>query len=148
MLTISSLKNKFEKLDTNSIIEESLYETRGQFEAANAEQMMQGLRKDQTLIRPSYKNENYAKKKHQMNPKPVYKTPDLHLTGSFHSMLNAIVEGEKIFIFSNDEKGPMLEEKYPDIFGLGGSYRSDFLAENLGPAVQRKISNFTGLKIK
>jgi hypothetical protein len=58
------------------------------------------------------------------------------------------VEGESIREFSNDEKGPELEKKYKNIFGLGKDFKKDYLVNNLGPSVQEKISNFTGLKFQ
>lgn len=146
MLTISSLSEKFKALNTDKVIDESLDETRDPFEKLNIDQMKRGFRKDGKQIVPDYINTDYAKKKQRMNPLPKFGTPDLHLTGSFHDQLNAIAEGEVIKIFSNDEKGPELENKYKDIFGLGNNFKKKYLDENLGPTVQKKITNFVGLK--
>jgi hypothetical protein len=148
MSTIKSLLEKFQALDTGSIIDESLNETRDDFEKANIEQLRAGQTNDGSLIVPDYMHGAYAKKKNAMNSIPPFGTPDLILTGSFTSQLNAIVEGESIREFSNDEKGPELEKKYKNIFGLGKDFKKDYLVNNLGPSVQEKISNFTGLKFQ
>ena len=148
MLTISSLSDKFNSLNTNQLIDESLDETRDSFEKLNIDQMNHGLRNDGKQIVPDYKSTAYAKKKQAMNPLPKFGTPDLHLTGSFQSQLNAIAEGEVIKIFSNDEKGPDLEKRYKNIYGLGRNYKKEYLDKDLGPTVQKKITDFTGLRFK
>jgi hypothetical protein len=146
MLTISSLSAKFQSINTNNIIDESMDETKDSFEKLNIDQMNHGFRNDGKQIVPDYKSTAYAKKKQAMNPLPKFGTPDLHLTGSFQSQLNAIVEGEVIKIFSNDEKGPDLENRYKNIYGLGNDFKTQYLDKDLGPTVKKKITDFIGLK--
>lgn len=145
-MTIVSLSAKFQTLDTNKIIQESLVETIPQFEASQKDQLYAGKTKKGTKIRPGYRNLKYAAAKAAMNPLPGFGTPDLKLTGSFYAGLDVEVGKDVFDIISKDEKGPMLENKYPDIFGLGTTYKSKYLSEGLGPVVRGKISDFTGLK--
>jgi hypothetical protein len=145
MLTIKGLTEKFRTLNTDTIIDDSFYETKSDFEQQNISQMKAGLTNKGKKIQPKYKNSAYAAKKFAMNAAPGFGTPDLLLTGAFQSQINAQLEGDTIKEFSNDQKGPMLEKKYDDIFGLGGDYKKDWLKNKLGPAVFEKITNFTGL---
>ncbi len=81
-----------------------------------------------------------------MNPLPGEGVPDLFLTGEFQRQMDVEISGNVIDVISKDEKGPELEDKYQDIFGLGTNYKAKWLDTNLGPTVRKKISTFTGLR--
>lgn len=146
MITIKSLADKFRNLDTDTIIDESFYETKDAFEKANIEQLKAGKTNDGSFITPDYMNGKYAAKKNAMNPLPPFGTPDLILTGGFSSQINVALEGDTIKEFSNDPKGPMLESKYKNILGLGTDFKKGYIDDNLKPVVFEKISNFIQLK--
>jgi hypothetical protein len=145
-MTIVSLSEKFNQIDTDKIIQESLVETTPQFETSQKDQLYHGKTKTGAPIRPRYRNPKYAAGKAAINPLPGLGVPDLKLTGDFYSGIDVEVGNDVFDIISEDEKGPALENKYPNIFGLGTTYKSDYLTKGLGPVVRRKITDFTGLK--
>ena len=77
----------------------------------NVEQMNEGLRSDGKKIVPEY-SPNYAKLK-------GFKTPNLKLTGDFHSGVFVERKGDKLLFDSSDEKTDKLESQYTEnIFGI------------------------------
>ena len=146
MLTISALKSKFETLDTNKIIQESLVETMPDFENANRDQLRGGINNKGESISPRYKTQSYADFKQGLNELPGNGVPDLFVTGAFYAGINAEPGNDAIEIFSKDSKDPELENKYPDIFGLGNNFKNEYLQHSLKPTVQEKITTFTGLR--
>lgn len=148
MLTISKLLSNFKALDTDSVIDNSLKETMPAFEEVQKKQLTAGLNNKGGKIAPKYKNRKYAIAKAAQNPLAGLGTPDLRLTGAFYAGLDAEVGNGVIDIISKDEKGPALESKYPDIFGLGTNFKKEYLEMDLRPLVHKKISNFVGLKFK
>lgn len=148
MLTISSLSEKFKTLNTDKVIDESLNETKDEFKAINKSQLKAGKTNTGENVAPKYRRKKYALAKNQMNPLPGLGNPDLFLTGAFYEGIGVEVGKDVFDIISKDEKGPELENKYKDIFGLGNNFKKKYLDEDLGPTVQKKISTFTGLKFK
>ena len=144
MSTISSLLQKFQSLDTDEIINESFVATTSQFEDTQRLQLMAGKTKTGDPISPSYMSPKYAAAKNEMNSLPGLGVPDLNLTGAFHEEIDMEVGNDSLDIISKDSKGPELEDKYKDIFGLGTNFKTDYL-EILSPVINEKISNFTGL---
>ena len=148
MLTISSLSEKFNSLNTDKIIDESINETKDEFKAINKQQLKSGFTNTGGKVAPKYRSKKYASAKNQMNSLPGLDNPDLYLTGAFYEGIDVEVGKDVFDIISKDEKGPELENKYSDIFGLGTNFKKKYLDEDLGPTVQKKISNFIGLKFK
>lgn len=148
MLTISSLSEKFKALNTDKVIDESLNETKDEFKAINKQQLKAGKTNTGENVAPKYRSRKYASAKNQMNPLPGLGNPDLFLTGAFYEGIDVEVGKDVFDIISKDEKGPELENKYKDIFGLGNNFKKKYLDEDLGPTVQKKISNFIGLKFQ
>lgn len=144
MATINSLLQKFQALDTDEIINESLVETVPQFEETQRLQLMAGKTKSGDPIEPVYLSNKYAAAKNEMNSLPGLGVPDLRLTGAFYEGIDVEVGNDDLDIISKDSKGPQLENKYADIFGLGTDFKSDYL-DILRPVVNEKISNFVGL---
>ena len=158
MLTISSLSEKFNTINTDKIIDESLNETKDEFKAINKQQLKSGKTRTGEEIKSTtnpntgrknyYKSKKYALAKNQMNALPGLGNPDLYLTGAFYEGIDVEVGKDVFDIISKDEKGPELENKYSDIFGLGNNFKKKYLDEDLGPTVKKKISNFVGLKFQ
>lgn len=148
MLTITSLAQKFQQLDTDKIVQESFEETKEDFKQSQKEQLKAGKTKTGQGITPRYRSPKYARVKHEMNPLPGFGTPDLYLTGAFSQGLNVEFSSDTIDIISTDEKGPDLEHKYRDIFGLGTTFKKNYLESSLAPLVREKISTFTGLSFE
>jgi hypothetical protein len=77
----------------------------------NVSQMDEGLRSDGKKIVPQY-SPNYAKFK-------GFKTPNLKLTGDFHSGVFVERKGDKLLFDSTDKKTDKLESRYSsNIFGI------------------------------
>lgn len=146
MLTIPKLLKKFQELNTDKIIDESFRESSDEFEKKNRAQLVTGQDKQGGKITPRYRNNKYARVKNELNPVPGLGVPDLKVTGAFHRGLRADLVGDTIKIESSDRKNEWLEPKYSGIFGLGGQFKTEFISQDLRPAIHGKISNFTGLK--
>ena len=84
----------------------------------NVQQLEEGKRIDGNSIIPEYQSDVYAKAKKSIGAKPPIGTPDLKLTGSFHSGIYADKRGSYIYTYSSDEKADRLNAKYRKIFGL------------------------------
>lgn len=145
-MTISSLAENFRKLNTDKVIDESFRETTDSFEKLQKDQLKAGKTNKGDTIRPRYRSPKYARVKNEMNPLPGIGVPDLFLTGKFYSGIDAEPGRDVIDIISKDSKGPELENKYPNIFGLGTNFKKQYLEEDLRPKVMSKISSVTGLK--
>ncbi len=146
--SITSLASKFRKIDTQKVIDDCLHETTADFENIQRDQLLSGKANTGKEIAPRYRRRKYADAKHDMNPLPGYGIPDLKLTGSFHRGIDVKAGRESFNIISTDKKAIELEQKYSDIFGLGGKFKSEYIKENLAPALKKKISKFTGLKFQ
>lgn len=150
-MTIHGLYDRFQKLDTESIVHESLVATKEGIADQNAEQLLHGLRSDGSEIMPEYSNDLYAQVKNRMNPLPGFGVPDLYKTGSFVEHIKVEVGSDKITEDSTDEKSEMLQKKYSKgkakIFGLSKPYRREYLDQNLRPEFKRRMESATGLKL-
>lgn len=146
MLTLPALYNRVKNLNTDEVITDSFTESTTAFEEENRKQLFEGQAKTGEITK-KYKNNKYARVKNEMNPLPGLGTPDLKVTGAFYRGIRVEVSGETLNIKSTDSKGPDLEAKYKDIFGLGGVYKKEFLDTTLRPKILKKISTLTGLPI-
>lgn len=118
------------------------------------EQMLSGIREDDSEIVPSYRNDTYAKYKYNLHPlnggmlniTPRWMfTPNLIDTGDFHRGIKATVKNERISIESIDSKSESLEKKYTSkIFGLS-SYGRIYLINNIIFPELIKFKNNCGL---
>jgi len=86
----------------------------------NRGQLLQGLTPKGTKLKPDYRLIRYATAKNGANPLPGFGTPDLKLTGKFHSNFYLTAQNGEIDFFSSDTKTSKLIEKYgkDNIFGL------------------------------
>lgn len=84
----------------------------------NVKQLEEGKRSDGANIVPEYQSDIYAKSKKSIGAKPALGTPDLKLTGDFHSGIYADRKTDYIFTYSKDSKADKLNSKYRQIFGL------------------------------
>ena len=139
MSTIFDLYAKIQKLDIDEVSESAFEASEEDFARLNREQMIEGFDKTGNRFK-KYANNAYAAKKQAMNPQPGFGNPDLKLTGSFQRQLRVDVDGEKVRIYSLDEKSAFLEKKYPTAFGLGGAFRELFL-DMLQPRIIAKLKS-------
>ena len=106
-----------ENLD--SLVLDSAMELKQTMADLNVKQLEQGLRSDGKKITPKYQSKAYAKAKKAQGAIPSEGTPDLKLTGAFHSGIYAEKKGkEYIYLWSTDEKTDKLNAKYAKTFGL------------------------------
>ncbi len=146
MPSVSELLERFKKLDTNRIITASFNDTHKSFEDTQREQLRHGRTSTGELISPRYKRQKYAIAKNAINPLPGLGVPDLKFHGDFYREINMEADANVLDIISKDEKGPMLENKYKNIFGLNQDYRKNYINSSLHPVIKNKIEGATGLK--
>lgn len=147
-MTIVSLYEKVQAMNTDVIIEEAIEETAGSITEENKKQMLAGKTASGAVI-GEYRNELYAEVKNRMNPLPGFGVPDLKLTGSFQSKMGTNVIGDSIITESTDTKNQKLREKYGDgIFILGGDFKREYMDLSLRPALKQKIESATGLRMQ
>jgi hypothetical protein len=150
MGTIINLLRNFENLDTDAITEAAVNQTKGELQDKNKAQLMAGFDKTGAKIgdKKPYASSYYAFYKANLNPLPGLGNPDLHLTGDWQDEMSIEVSGESIIQNSANDKDAELIEKYgPEIYGLGGQFKEDYLEEDLRPAFNKGIELATGLKI-
>lgn len=140
MATILGMLNKVKALDTDKVIDDAIEETLPDVEAINRERMLDGVKSDGSIM-PNY----------SIISQEVYGYPDepikLRDTGAFHAGITAKRQGDAIVQTSTDSKTEMLVDRYGEtIFGTGGSYKKQYQDENLRPAMNKKITESTGLK--
>jgi len=91
----------------------------------NVEQMEQGINSDGKEI-GQYRSEPYAKLKKAIGSRAPFGTPDLKLTGAFHSGTFTKKTGKNLIFGSTDKKSSDLSGKYgSEIFGLTKSNQTD-----------------------
>lgn len=149
MNTIANLMRKFQDLDIDKISQAAVSETAEDLAEQNRLQLHAGYNKDGALIgdiKP-YQSDTYAFYKANKNPLPGLGNPDLEDTGAFYAGIQVTVNGDIITEDSTDEKSPELQDKYKDIFGLGGEFKTDYVNESLRPAFKAQIEEATGLKL-
>lgn len=144
MATITEVLTRFKSLDVIEQVVKSANETSLEFEDSQRDQLMAGKTKTGAKISPRYSSKDYATKKAAMNPLAVLGTPDLRLTGAFQDRLDMQASSKVFDIISKDEKSLMLEDKYPDILGLGTTYKSKYI-RTLEPVLISNIKTFLKL---
>lgn len=117
--------------ELNELVLKSAMELKSNMADLNVKQLEKGIGTDDKKLEPSYQNLEYAKAKKSMGSIAPLMTPDLKLTGSFHSGIEAIKKGEAILMWSTDEKTPKLDKKYPKSLGLNKSSKTEMKPELL-----------------
>ena len=129
MSFVYDMMEAVQQLDVDSIIQDTLIETREQYTELQVQQMLQGKRSDgKNIFRISTGSDEYsdayAKKKGKK--KPI----DLHDTGEFQFEIFMDPRDTEIFIDSADPKSGMLQKDYgEEIFGLDDQFQADYNQE-------------------
>lgn len=84
----------------------------------NVKQLTEGKTEQGKSVVPKYRSKTYASAKKSIGSRAPSGTPDLKLTGDFHSSIYAKRRGDYIYTFATDPKTEMLNDKYRGIFGL------------------------------
>ena len=139
-MTIAGLYRKMEALNTEKVITDAFDETLPDLVNINRERMTDGVRADGSIM-PFYSKTSQA----------VFGYPNtpikLKATGAFQAAIEVKRSGNVLTTDSTDEKNGMLEGRYgKEIFGTGGSYKKQYIDENLGVAFRKNITTTTGLK--
>ena len=111
-----NLKGFIDNLD--KLVLDSAMELKDSIADLNVKQLEEGKRVDGGNIIPEYQSEAYAKAKKSIGAKPPLYTPDLKLTGAYHSGIYAFRGSGFIGTWSTDEKVDKLNAKYPKHLGL------------------------------
>lgn len=142
MATIKTVLNRFESLNTDKIVEETVQESTGVMADLNAEQINTGLKADGTIM-PDYSFRSVFQYNKPLGP------IKLRDTGAWQTGLYAVVQGDKVVFQSTDNKDKMLTERYGDtIHGLSEKYKAEAIREKMKPVFKNKIEEATKLKMK
>lgn len=162
-MTILGMKKRFEGLNTDSVINTSMVESQGDIRDLNLEQMYDGKTREGVDITPSYLNDPYWdthggrnaaqaysdwKDRITPNPRRTKGIPNLFINGYYHSTISVTVAGERIVWSSTFRDEPDIRDRFKNIYGLGGRYKTIFLFEYLTPVLREKIFVVTGLMMK
>lgn len=133
-MDFAKLHWNFTKLieDLDKLVLESAMELKSSLADLNVKQMEDGVGYDDKPIRPEYQSKKYAKSKKSIGSKAPLGTPDLKLTGSFHSGVEAVNKGKAIVMWSTDEKTAKLDAKYPKALGINKKSKEELKPDLLG----------------
>ncbi len=137
-----SVAEVLRRLESFDIVEETRSIVEAHTEALadmNREQLMEGL--DSTGKKMDrYKNDAYARKKYQMNPRPGYGIRDQKKTGMFHEGIHAYTTGTAYVLTSSDPKTKDITRRDGEkVFGLTGENKTIFRKNTLRPGLLRAI---------
>lgn len=137
MARLLQIKQKFERLNTDAVIDKTMDESLPDFVEMQKDQLSQGINQKGQGI-GKYKDPYYADVKHSMNPLPGVGNVDLKYTGAFYQGLQAAIVGESIVIESTDSKASELEAKYGPIYGMDAESKR-MMREKIRPRFYRNI---------
>lgn len=118
---IITLQQNVERVieNLNKLVLDSAMELKETIADLNVKQLEQGKRSDGEDIEPEYASLEYAKGKKAIGAIPPQGTPDLKVTGEFHSGFYAAKKSDEyIYTWSTDSKANKLNAKYAKIYGL------------------------------
>lgn len=131
-------------LNMPEIAAEAFTRVEDQYAEENKKQLFEGFDKHGDYLQ-EYKSPVYAEVKNRMNPLPGFGNPDFYVTGAFTNSRKITISGDQIITTFSDEKAPQLLARDPDINGLGGGFKAEFVSENLRPSFISTIREKTGL---
>lgn len=137
MASIKALYKRVKALRSDEVIQQTLEEKKEDYLDENRKQLYEGFDREGNRLR-KYRSAKYARVKNQMNPRPGLGNPDFYVTGAFYRNRTVTVQGGELITNLNDPKSEDLLKRDPDIIGLGGPYKIEFMGM-LHPAL---INNF------
>jgi hypothetical protein len=145
--TIEDLYEAFSQLRLRDELPELILATSYDIEVLVKAQLDMGELSTEQKIAPSYKSKYYAVKKVALNPTPGYGIPDVRVTGAYYKGIGVTVEGEDYSIESNVEYAlsPQIAQYGPNLLRLSEGSKEAYCNEALSPAIEKYISNVTGL---
>jgi len=163
MATVLGMLRRFERLDSEQMLLNTMKESADDIRDINLEQMYDGKTSEGVDITPSYLDdpywdehgglpaaEAYSAWKDQITPNPRRHrhTPNLFINGYYHSSIRVTVNGAKITWNSTFDDMNDISEKFKNIYGLGGVYKDVFLRTYLAPVLREKMFKAVGLLMK
>lgn len=141
MASILSMLRRFESLDTDKIISETMEESKETLADLNAEQINTGLKADGELM-PDYSIRSVVQYGKPAGP------IRLRDKGDWQAGLYVTVQGDKVVFNDTDNKDQKLTERYgEDIKGLSDKYKNEAIREKVRPVFKGKMEAATGLKM-
>lgn len=137
MATIKELYRRVLALNTDDAIEQAVSETADEYLKENQKQLFEGFDREGQHLR-RYRSAKYARVKNQMNPLPGLGNPDFYVTGDFYRGQHVRATAQGITTDLTDPKSAELLRRDPNIIGLGGAYRMEYIGV-LHPALVRRI---------
>ena len=137
-MTVTEFLRRLEGLNIDRAVKIVIGETRELIIIKNQEQMLQGIRSDDSEITPPYTCFTRIKKKEKgRNPDIV----TLYDTGDFYRTMFLDVGSDMLEIESTDWKSSELQEKYgEEIFGLTDESKNEYAKKALTALIE-KIKN-------
>lgn len=141
MTTAAEMMRRWDSVDIEEIVVESIEDTKADLVEENLSQMYDGLKADQTQITPLYAPRTVKAKQKKGQPYDRVTGKD---TGQMYKRAGAIVDNDVVRIGSDVPYANDFEKKYgSDVWGIGGQYKSNYL-ETLQPVMVEKVKNKTG----
>lgn len=151
--------NRWEGVNLTTETGKIVSDNTGKLAELNRQQLMKGLDSEGNELSPKISQDPYFKKpgaakryadwKHKLFPETPYDSPNLNITGYYHSEIDVTVNGDKIGFGNGAPFAASVREKYRDK-QLGLNPQSKIIAWRTiirAPLVQR-IGDMTGCKIK
>lgn len=146
MATIKALLNRFENLNTDAIVAETMQESADAIAEKNKEQLYSGEDADGAEITPGYRPLTIAIKQSKGQPTDRVTLRD---TGSFYQGIYVSVNGDRLITDSRDTKSAKLQDKYGEkIFGLNDKFSFEVIKETIRPVFKNKIQEAVKLVMK
>lgn len=140
---VLNLLNKIEKLDIKAISEQAINATADSIKQANQEQLYDGLLSSGYEIEPEYSQRTIEIKELKGQPTDRVTLQD---TGEWYKGITVEAQNGRVIVDNTDGKTNDLKEKYSSrILGIGGLYKSKYIATKLNPKFLKIIKDATGL---
>lgn len=126
-MDFAKLHRNFQELigSLDRLVIQSAMELKSSIADLNVKQLEQGKGSDDANLEPEYASSSYAKLKKAWGSQAPEGTPNLKVTGAFHSGIEAIDKGKAIVMWSTDEKTAKLDKKYPKALGLNKASKTE-----------------------
>ena len=144
-MNILELQRNANMIDIKGLFRDVLLDvdTQNMIVELQKEQLLQGKGSTGNDIEPQYRSASYSAMKQRMNNSPVYRTPDLKLTGAFYRAIR--FDSGKMNLTSSDAKTASLKEKYGEgILGLNEDSLEKLRPDYIQKVIERFVAQING----